>query len=93
MKANNILADQVQISWPIFCEHALGIGIADTSHIGGQRVDPDIHDMARRSRYRNAPVKTRPRNTEIPKAALDKSHDFVATALGLDKFGMLVVEF
>ena len=66
VKADDILADQVQVCGPIFCEQAFCIGITNAGHIGCQRVDPNIHDMARRSRHRNPPVKTGAGYAEIP---------------------------
>ena len=43
-----------------------------------QRIDPDIDDVPRRVRHRDAPVERRARDRQILQAALDEAHDLVA---------------
>ena len=46
VKAQDVLADHVQIGGPEGCKlAALAIGIADRGDVVGQRVEPDIHDV------------------------------------------------
>ena len=78
VKADDVLADQVDVGRPEAGIVALVVGKADAGHVGRQRVDPDVHDVARRARHRHAPVEAGARDAQILEAAFDEADHFVA---------------
>src|SRR3546814_13809373 len=57
MKAQDILADHMQVGWPVTPEfRAVRIGVADGRDVIGERVEPDIHDVGIVARDRDAPL-------------------------------------
>ena len=71
VEADDVLADDVQVGRPEFLElRALVVGKADAGDVVGERVDPDIHHVARRVRHRDAPVERRSRDRDVLQPAL-----------------------
>ena len=60
-----IAADHMQIGGPIFSPGRSHIWPARRGQVIRQRIHPHIHDVPRRIRHRNAPVKCGPRNGQV----------------------------
>ncbi len=92
MEARNVLADHMDIGGPKFLKlrRAL-VRIADAGDVVGQRVHPDIDDMARRVRHRNAPIQRGARNRQILQPAFDEADDFVAALRRQDEIRIVLV--
>jgi len=88
VEAQDVLADHVQIRRPEGAELlALGVRIAGGGDVVGQRVEPDIHDMRRIARHRDAPAEAGARHREVAQPRLDERDDLVRRALGAMKSG------
>ena len=85
METDDILADQVQIRRPVAFKPAALPAIADPGQVIGQRVDPDIHDMAGAARHGYAPVKAGARDRQIAEATLDEAQHLVTAAFRADE--------
>ena len=88
MKADNILADDMDICWPETAENRPFLCVANACHIGCERINPYIHDMVRRTRHFDAPIKAGARYAQILQSAFDEAKHFIAAAFGADKFGL-----
>ena len=87
MKANDILADDVNVGRPIVRARAVRLGEqARRRHIVVERIDPHVHDVPRRVRHRDAPVERRSRDREIFEPHFDEADDFVAPFERQDEF-------
>ena len=75
MEADNVLANQVQISRPVFLKPfgtvAVSV-IAQPGYIVAQSINPDIDHMPVIKIHRNAPLKGSPRDTKVLQARLQK---------------------
>src|ERR1700721_1249560 len=78
------------VGWPISGPRA-AVGKAGGGDVIRQRVDPDVHDMARIVGHRHAPIEGRSADREILEAALNESDDFVAVLLRRDELGASLV--
>ncbi len=92
VEADNILADNVDIGGPEAREIAAFVWIANAGHIGGERIDPDIHHVAGRVGHGHTPIKAGARNTQILEAAFHKAQHFVAAAFGANEVGIVPVK-
>lgn len=45
VKPHNVLANHMQIRWPILPKRVRLVGKAERGNVIGERIDPDIHDM------------------------------------------------
>ena len=92
VKTDNILADDMHIRGPVAAEIACFVGIANAGHIGGERIDPNIHDMAGGSRNRHAPIKAGARHAEILQPAFHKTKNLISAAFRANKVGMIAIK-
>ena len=94
VEPDNILADDMDIRRPVFLEQLAVIAvdiIAERSDIVRERVDPDIDDMIRIKRHRNAPLDRCARNAEIGKPLADEVIEhFLLARLRIDEVRMLL---
>jgi len=102
VKAQDILGhhvDQFRLARfvpPIFAEllvAILALRVADTRHVAGERVVPDVKNLFGIIRPRNAPLQTLAADRYIAQAALHEAKDFIPAVIRLHEFGMLLVEF
>ena len=91
MEPHDLFADHVQVGGPVAA--ILPIGAAHRAEVCNQSVEPDIEHVRRFVRNGDAPFDRGPRDRQILQAALDEADHLVAASLGLDEFGMFVVEF
>src|SRR5207244_11094674 len=85
METQDLFADQVEIGGPeTFTIHC--------AHVGAKRIEPDIKDMRRFVRHRDAPLDGGPAHGDVLEALLYKRDDFVAARFGLDEVGLILVE-
>ena len=92
VEANDVLADQMDVGGPVFGIVAGRVGIADRGHVGGQRVDPDVHHMIGRAGNLDPPVEAGARDAEVAQAALDEADNLVAATVGADEVGIVAVQ-
>ena len=85
MKAGNILADNMQATWPKISKSALAVGVTKHTQIIGQRVHPNIHDVIVITRHRHTPIKGRARNRQVFQTTFDEGRNFIAAAFGHQK--------
>ena len=93
VEAKNILSDNVNVCRPgaSYCIARLP-RVARDCEIIGQRIDPDIHDVAIAAGHLDAPVETGAADRQIVEAAGDETDDLVAPGFGTDEIGVGVVE-
>lgn len=73
VKADDILADDMRVGGPVFFEQfaAVAVGVVTESRdIVGQRVQPNVHDVAAVEGNGNAPAESGARNAQILQAGL-----------------------
>ena len=94
VKADDILADHVQIGGPEFIEQLRGFAaafVADAGDVVRERVEPDVYDVLRIEVDRNAPLERRAGHTEILQTRQQEVvHHLVSARNGLDEVRMLV---
>ena len=88
MKAHDVLADDVHVGRPIVRSAAIRLGKARRRDVIVERIDPHVHDVARRVRHRDAPVERRARDRQIFETHLHEAHDFVAALRRQDEVGV-----
>ncbi len=82
VEAADLLADEVHVGGPEFCEARLVGGIvgavAERGDVVGQRVEPDVDDVLFVARHGNAPGEAGAADGEILEAAADEGDDLAA---------------
>ena len=92
MKTDDILADDMNVGWPVAPVRIALIGKADAGNVVGQGVDPDIHDVLGIAGHLDAPVEGGSRNRQVPQAAFDEAHDFVLARIRSDEIRLRLVQ-
>ncbi len=92
VKAADVLADDMSVGRPVRRARGRLVRVAGAGQVIGQRVDPDIHDVLRVVRHRNAPGEGGPADRKIVQPAADEAHDLVPVLLGRDEVGVVGVE-
>ena len=78
MKPGNVLADDMRGRRPKLRAGGCRIRKTSASKVIRQRIDPDIHHMARVAGHRNAPVEGRTADRKIGQPPFNKRNNFVA---------------
>ena len=94
MEADNILADQVQISRPVFSELLGAVPItviADAGDIVGECIEPHVYNMLIVKIYRDSPLEGRPGYAQILQAREKEIvHHLILAGNRLDELRMRV---
>ena len=77
MKAHDVFADDVDVSWPIFRAWAAAVEQPRCRHIVVERINPHVHDVAWIAGNRNAPIERRAGDRQVFQAHFDEAHDLV----------------
>ena len=85
VEADDVLADKMKVGGPELVPHLTAIGIAEAGDVIGQRIDPNIHDVAVAAGHFHAPVEAGPAHRQILQPALDEGHHFIAAADGFEE--------
>ncbi len=93
VKADNLFADEVNVSRPVFFKISLVIGtVAERCYIVCQRVDPDINNVFRVEVNGNAPAEGCAGDTGVFKTGLyEIVYHLVHARLRLDKLGVILI--
>ena len=90
METDNLLAHQMNISWPELAESLWIIQKADWGKVIGKCIKPYINNMLIVDRYRYTPIEGCTRNTEILQPLLDKINHLIAAAYRLNKLRIII---
>ena len=94
MEADDILADQVQVSGPVLVKKRIVIAVRIVSQTGdvvAQRIEPDVDNVAGRKVHRDSPCEGRTGDTQILQSGQQEVvHHLVLAGDRLDKFGVCI---
>ena len=90
MEAHDLLADEVDVGWPILLEFLRIVQEADRRQVIRQGVEPNVDDMIGCDRHGDAPVERRARDAQVFKPLLDEVDHLVAPRDGLYEVGILL---
>ena len=92
VKADDILADQVQVGRPEFVPHLTAVRVTKASDVIGERIHPHIHHVIVVAGDLHAPVETGSADGQVFQAAFDEGKHFVSAAYRFQK-ARLVEQF
>ena len=88
MKPEDVLPDHMNLCRPEMFEPSFIFAVTNCSEIVGERIKPDIDDMALIVRDRYAPSKADTADGKVFETFRDKPDHFVAAAFGLNESGI-----